>query len=320
MQRIKSFFQTFNERYLSTNKQVTRIIIFTVIALVLAVGSFAGYYWYDRFYSSQQSVEKVSVAQAEQDVQANPTDLKTRLILAETYLLYGRYDDALAQANQVFTTDPALEGAWLVMGVANVLNGKPADAVTPLTNYVNAYKDEEMPGLDKRLQEASYYLGVSYLNLDQPENAILPLEQTVGWSQLDADAIYKLGLAYYGVQRFEDAVNMYAKAISFVPNFADAYQAMADAYDAGGKPELGDYARGMLAYSKKDYPAALKLLLKSAKAFPKYGPIFAGLGLTYEAEGDLQNAKASFETAVSLDPYNFTASRGVERVTELLKQ
>lgn len=320
MQRVRSFFQTFNERYLSTSAQVTRIIIFAGIALLLAVGSFAGYYYYNRYYSNQKPVEQVSLEQAEQAVKANPTDLKTRLALAETYLLYGKYDEALAQANQVFTTDPSLEGAWLVMGVANALNGKPADAITPLTNYVNAFKDEEMPGLDKRLQEASYYLGVSYLALNQPENAILPLEQTVGWNSLDADAIYKLGLAYAGVKRYEDAVNQYAIAVSFVPDFFEAYQAMAAAYDAGGKPELGDYARGMLAYSKKDYPGAIALLLKSAKAFPSYAPIFAGLGLTYEAQGDLPKALKSYETAVKLDPNNFTAKRGVERVTILINK
>jgi len=320
MQRIRSFFKTFSDRYLSTSGQVTRIIFFAVIALLLVVGSFAGFYWYDRFYSPQQSVEQITVAQAEQAVQADPTNLKTRLVLAETYLVYGRYEDALSHATQVFTEDPSLQGSWLVMGVASYFIGKPADAITPLTNYVDAFKDEEMPALDKRLQEASYYLGLSYLDLKQPDKAILPLEQTVGWSQLDADAMYKLGLAYAGVKRYEDAVNMYAKAISFVPNFAEAYQAMADAYDLGGKPELGDYARGMLAYSKKDYPAALKLLLKSAKAFPDYAPIFAGLGLTYEAQNDLVNAKASFETAVTLDPNNYTAKRGIERVVALLNK
>jgi tetratricopeptide (TPR) repeat protein len=318
MQRIRSFFENFSKRYLSTSGQITRIIILTIIALVLVVGSFIGYYWYDRFYTSQKPVEQLSLEKAQQAVQANPTDLKTRLVLAETYLLYGRYDDALAQANQVFTTDPKIEGAWLVMGVANSLNGKPSDAITPLTNYVNAFKDEDMPGLDKRLQEASYYLGVSYLTMGQPQDAILPLEQTVGWSQLDADAMYKLGLAYSGVKRYEDAVNQFANAVSFVPDFAEAYQAMADAYDAGGKPELGDYARGMLAFSNKDYPAAVDLLLKAAQEYPSYAPIFAGLGLTYEAQGDLQNAKTSFETAVSIDPNNFTAVRGVERVTALL--
>jgi tetratricopeptide (TPR) repeat protein len=318
--KVRSFINTFFERYFSTNKQVERIIIFAGFALVLAVGSFAGYYYFDRYYSNQQPVSERSVYEAEQAVKDNPTDLNTRLVLAETYLFFKRYDDALTQASQVFVADPTRERVWLVIGLANALNGKPADAISHLTNYVNAFMDEEMPGLDKELQEAAYYLGDSYLQLGQPGNAILPLEQTVGWNQMDADAIYKLGLAYAGVGRYEDAVNMFASAVNFVPDFSEAYQAMAEVYDAGNKPELGDYARGMLAYSQKDYSTALELLLNAKEVYPNYAPIFVGLGLTYEAKNDLKYAKASFDTANSIDPNNYTAARGIERLAALLNQ
>ena len=320
MQKIKSFFKTFMERYFSTSKQVKRIIILSVIALVLVVGSFAGYYYFDRFYSNQSPVSEKTIAQAEQAVQADPTNIETRMALAETYILYQRYDDALAQASQVFASDPENKRSWLVIGVANASNGHPADAITPLTNYVNAFKDEEMAGLDKALQTASYYLGDSYLQLGQPQEAILPLEQTVGWSQMDADAMYKLGLAYSGVKRYGEAVAMFHSAINFVPAFTEAYQAMATAYDADNFPVLGDYARGMVAYSQKDYPAAIDLLLKSAEKYSDFAPIFAGLGLTYEAMGDLENAKSSYDTAVKIDPTNFTASNGAERVAILLNK
>jgi tetratricopeptide (TPR) repeat protein len=320
MQRIRSLYQSFSDRFLSTSGQVTRIIIFAIIALLLVLGTFAGYYWYDRFYTSQKPVEQLSLEKAQQAVQANPTDLNARLVLAETYLLYGRYEDALTHATQVFAKDPTLQGAWLTMGVANYFLDKPADAITPLTNYVEAFKDEEMPGLDKRLQEASYYLGLSYLALGQPDKAILPLEQTVGWSQLDADAMYTLGLAYSGVGRYGEAIAMFHSAINFVPNFTEVYQAMADAYKADNFPGLADYALGMVAYSQKDYPTAIQLLLKSSKSYPDFAPIFAGLGLTYEAMGDLQNAKISYDKAVSIDPENFTAANGAERVGILLNK
>jgi tetratricopeptide (TPR) repeat protein len=320
MQKIKSFFSSFSTRYLSSNRQVTRIIIFAVIALVLAVGSFAGYYWYDRYYSGQKTVKQLTIAEAEKAVVDDPSSLTKRLNLAEAYLVYQRYDDALAQANQVFASDPTLDRAWLVMGVANASNGHPADAITPLTNYVNKYKDEEMAGLNKSLNSAAYFLGDSYLQLGKYKDAIDPLEKVVGWTQTDADAMYKLGMAYTGVGRYEDAVFMFQFAVSFVPNFTESYQGMATAYEKLNKPGLVDYANGMVAYSQKDYPDGLKLLLKSAKAEPDFAPVFAGLGLTYEAMGDLKNAKASYDTAVSIDPKNYTATRGVARVAVLLNK
>ncbi|HBG74232.1 MAG: hypothetical protein A2X25_03675 [Chloroflexi bacterium GWB2_49_20] len=318
--KVRSFINTIVERFFSTDKQVERTILFAGLALVLVAGSFASYYNFDRYYSNQQPVSQRTVDAAEQAVKDDPTDLDTRLDLAETYLHFERYDDALAQASQVFIADPTRQRAWLVIGLANALNGKPAGAINYLTNYVNAFENEEMPGLDKELQEAAYFLGTSYLQLGQPGKAIFPLEQAVGWNQMDADAIYQLGLAYAGVGRYEDAVNMFASAVNFVPNFTEAYQSMAEVYDAGNKPELGDYARGMLAYSQKDYSSARELLLNAKEVYPNFAPIFVGLGLTYEAGNDLKNAKASFDTAISIDPNNYTAVRGVERLAALLNQ
>ena len=113
---------------------------------------------------------------------------------------------------------------------------------------------------------------------------------------------------------------MFAGATTFVPDFLDAYNAMALAYDAAGKPEYGDYARGMAAYSKKDYKAAIGLLSKSAQAQPGFAPTYAGLGMAYEALGDLQQAKTAYEAALQRDPNNFSAKNGLERVEKLINK
>jgi len=320
MEKIKSFINTFNTKYLSSSRQVQRIVVLAAIALVMALGSFAGYYWYTRYHSNQPDLVNSKIQQAEQALDADPTNLDKRLSLAETYMLYGHYKDALTQAEQVFAADATRDRSWLVIGVANNLLGKPSESIAPLTNFVDKFKDEKMAALDKALQEAVYYLGDSYLQLKDYDNAIKYLEMSVGWSQLDADALYKLGLAYKAAGRYEEAVNTLHLAVNFVPNFTEAYQAMAEAYDAGGRQGLGDYARGMLAYSKKDYKTALILLTKASEAYPKYAPVFSGLGLTYEAMNDLRSALVAFQTAVTNDPNDFTAVRGVERVTALINK
>jgi tetratricopeptide (TPR) repeat protein len=113
---------------------------------------------------------------------------------------------------------------------------------------------------------------------------------------------------------------MFHGATTFVPDYLEAYQAMADVYDTLKMPELATYARGMMAYSKKDYAAARDLLLKSAQARPDFAPTFAGLGRTYEALEDLQAAKSAYESALAIDPNDFTASNGLERVEAMLKK
>lgn len=310
-----------NKGILSDTHQLTRITILAGIVLVLAVISFAGYYYYDRYYNEPQlGTQEMSVAHAEQAVRDNPEDLEKRMALAEIYMLYQRYTDAITQAQQVLASEPDNQRGWLVIGVASANTGNPADAIDPLTRFVDARKDEEMPGLDKSLQAAAYYLGDSYLQLGQPQEAIEPLTQAVNWSQTDADAMYKLGMAYSALQDYPNAVNMFSAATTFVPDFLEAYDAMALAYDAAGKPDYGDYARGMSAYSKKDYKTAVELLKKSAQAQPGYAPTFAGLGMAFEALGNLQEAFDAYQTGVQLDPNNFAASRGLERVQKLLNK
>lgn len=305
---------------LNDTHQLTRITILTAVVLVLAIISFGGYYYFDRYYSTQSVPEKLTLAQAEQAVRDNPQDVDKRLALAESYMLNSRFKDAIAQADQVLTAKPDNQHAWLVIGVSNNMSGKPADAIEPLTKFVDVRKDEENPGLDKQLQSAAYYLGDSYMQLGKPQDAILPLQQAVGWSQTDADAMYKLGMAYAAVKNYGDAVNMFHGATTFVPDYLEAYQAMASTYDILQKPVLATYARGMIAYSQKDYKGALPILLQAAQGDPGFPPVFTGLGRTYEALNDLPNAKAAYEAAFKLDPNNFTASNGIERVDAALKK
>ena len=320
MKRITALLNALQEKLFSSTYQLQRIVILMAVALVLAVVSFGSYYYYDRYYTSQPTVSEVSIETAEKAVRDDPQSVDARIALAEAYMFNGRFEDALPQAKEIFVQEPDNQRAWLVIGISNANIGKPADAIEPLTKFVEARKDEEMPGLDRQLQAAAYYLGDSYLQLGKPQEAIDPLEKAVNWAKTDADLMYKLGMAYMGAQQYDKAVNMFHGATTFVPDFLEAYDAMAAAYDAMEKPELVAYARGMAAYAKKDYTTARDMLLQSAQAKPDFPPTFAGLGRVYESLDDLPNAKASYETALKLDANNFTATNGLQRVEALINK
>lgn len=320
MNKVNELIGFLKERLFSNTYQLQRLVILTAIVLGLAIVSFAGYYYFDRYYTSQPKVAEVSLSSAEQAVAEDPQNPEKRLALAETYMLNRRFSDAIAQAQQVMSAYPDDQRAWLILGVSHALNGNPTEAVGPLQSYVDANKDTDMPGLNKSLQSAAYYLGDSYLQLGQPDQAVPVLEMAVEWSQTDADAMYKLGMAYLGVQTYDQAVNMFLNATAFVPNYTEAYVGMTTAFQALNEPDLANYSLGMQAFSKKDYTTALTLLLKSAQARPDFPPIFAGLGMTYEAMNDLEKAKSSYEAALQLDPSNFTATTGLQRVEALLKK
>jgi len=320
MKQITTLLTSLQEKLFSSTYQLQRIVILVAIALVLAVVSFGSYYYYDRYYNPQPKSADVMLSEAEKAVRDKPDDPEVRLNLAETYMVNSRFDDAIALAKQVMEAYPENHRAWFVFGVANALGGKPAEAIDPLQKFLDASKDAEMPGLNKTLQSAAYYLGDSYLRLNQPDKAVAPLENAVNWSKTDADAMYKLGMAYIGIKRYEEALGMFQSATRFVPNFTECYQGMVVAFEALNAPDYANYARGMVAYSKKDYESALTLLKASSQKIADFPPVHNGLGLTYEALGDLQNAKTSYETAVKLDPEDFAASTGLQRVEALLKK
>lgn len=320
MEKIKNFIDKWGEKLFSSTYQLQRIVVLVGIVLALALASFGAYYYYDRYYRPQPKVAEMSIVQAEQALRDKPEDPEVRLNLAEVYMANKRYDDALTQANTVRGAYPDNQRAWFVVGVANALKGNYAEATEPLQKYVDANKTSDMPGLNKPLQSAAYYLGDSYMQLNQPDKAVTVLEMTVKWSQTDADAMYKLGMAYIGVQKYEEAVTQFQNATLFVPNFTEAYEGMATAFGALKEPDYVDYALGMVAYSKKDYKTAIDLLTKAAKAKSDFAPVFDGLGLTYEAMNDLQNAKSNYEIAVKLVSSDYTATTGLDRVKTLLNK
>ena len=69
--------------------------------------------------------------------------------------------------------------------------------------------------LDGRYLRPRYSLGVLYVfELDMPEKAILHLERCLEISRNDTDAMFVLARAYFMMQRFNEAVDLYDRIIS----------------------------------------------------------------------------------------------------------
>jgi len=314
MKKVNELLDLLKDRLFSSTYQLQRIVVWVAIALVLAVVSFGSYYYYDRYYSSQPTVKTVSLEDAELAVRNDPQNAEARLKLAETYMTYGRFDDAISQAFQVKQALPDDLGADFVLGVSYANNGNPAQAIEPLGRFIDSRKDEEMAALDQALQSALYYLGDSYLQLGRPQDAVEPLEITVNFVQTDADSIYKLGLAYAGVKRYEDAILAFHRATAFVPNYTEVYEAMSQVYAAQSMSDEAAYAQAMVSFSQKDYDTAHQGLVLVVQKIPAFAPAYTGLGMTCEAQADLQCALDAYQAATTLDSEDMTASQGVQRI------
>ncbi len=301
--------------FLSETNQLKRIILYSAMALGLAIVSFSGYYYWDRYvHIGDQSPVSKSIDELEGLVREHPDDPELRMALAESYLVDNQYEKAIKQASLVLGINPENDRAMFVIGVSYASQKKWEKAVDPLEKFVAIRSKSPTANMDTSLETALYYLGNSYNNLDRYADAIPALTQAVQINPTDADAFYLLGYAYGKAGQHEKAVENYQEAVRFVPNFAEAYQGMVESYTVLNQLNYASYAKGMLAFSLKDYETARVELEKTALELPDYAPAFIGLGLTYEELGDLQSAKMNLERALQIDPNDFTAIQALGRV------
>jgi tetratricopeptide (TPR) repeat protein len=312
----KAFKSAFSE-----TRNIKRIIVYAGIALVLVVAGFGGYYYIDRYiHIGDQSPLKQSIQDLEAAVRKHPEDVDMRLALAESYLLDQQYDHAIEQASQVLKAYPDNDRAMFVVGVSYTSQSNFEKAISPLEQFVAIRSEASTANIDNALETALYYLGDSYNALERYSDAIKVLSQAVQINITDADAFYQLGFAYAQTGQHVQAIQAYSEAVRFVPNFTEAYQEMVTSYSALNQTEYATYARGMLAFSMMDYETARVELEKVTTSLPDYGPGFLGLGLTYEALGDLQSAKMYLVLAVQIDPNDFTSTQALGRVDSLLQK
>lgn len=290
-------------------------LAFAAIALM-----FFGYYYKDRYVRvGDKSPLDISIDQLEIAVRDNPDDPEARVALAEYYLGKGMYSQAIEQTDQVLSTFPENTGALLIAGITYTRSGQAQKAIAPLEKFIALRKDSPMAMSDTALQTAYYFLGESYNVLGQPAQALPALESALQINSTDADALYQAGMSAQAMNEHEKAVEFFHEAVRFVPDFTDAYAGMIESYTALDKLDHADYARGMQAFSVKDYQAAQKYLESASKGIPDFVPAYFGLALTYEQLNRLEDALSIIKIASQLDPNNFSIQQAQGRIEAALK-
>jgi tetratricopeptide (TPR) repeat protein len=303
----------------SDNGVLGKLILLVFAAFVVVTVVFAGYYYWDRYVhlGDESPVEKGG-AHLEEMVRDNPDEPSARLALAQYYMDSGSYEEAINQSEQILKVFPENDGALLINGVSQVRMGQPEAAIEPLEAFVAIHEEGEMAKVDTLLEASLYFLGESYLAIGETDQAINSLNKAIAINKTDADALYLLGLAYNAGGQHQMAVDQFHSAILFVPDFTEAYQGMIESYTALGQPSYVAFARGMEAYSTKDYQTARTHLERAIGGLPSFAPAHVGLGLTLEQIGNMKEAKASLERALELHPNDFMATHALGRIEQQL--
>ncbi len=307
--------------FLDDTKQLTRMVWLAFIAVLLLGASFAIYYYADRYvHIGDQSPFERDLLNLEETLRENPQDAAAGLSLAQRYLQNGRYEDAISLAQQIVTANPQDVEGLMVLGVAYTMDQKPVSAAPLLQQVVSIRRKTSVANADLALEAALYYLGENYIALGKHEEAITALEEALKINRADADAMYLLGAAYAQNQQPEQALDRFLDAVRFVPNFTEAYQGMLESYSRLDMPDHALFARGMVAYSRQDYDAALAALEVATYNLPEFAPAWLGLGLTYEQLGELSAAQRSLDKALNIDSNSFLAANALGRIERTLNE
>jgi tetratricopeptide (TPR) repeat protein len=229
----------------------TTSVLLRIGAAVLAVGlvAFGLLYYRDQHVAAAPSLIERQVSLTEAAVRKSPDDLQARLQLGQVYEQAARYDDAVAQFDQVLKAAPDSKDALLGKGFALMTQGELDKAVVPLTSVVTATRKGEFAGADSQLAAAYFYLGVIAVRQNRPDEALKQLGHALKIEPTDSDAMYQVGLAQLQQHKPAAAAATFRNALRFVPTgWCEPYQQLQAAYTAMKKPELATYASAMAGF------------------------------------------------------------------------
>ena len=161
----------------------------------------------------------------------------------------------------------------------------------------------------------------SSLNQKQNENQneIIKLKEKIEKNYRDIKSINDLGVIYLKLEKYDQAIDQFKKALDVDPGYTMGPFFFGDVYtdEKNYQDKINEfkdvikinreYARahnylGLTHLKKKNYSSAENSLLESIKINPKYAKAHNNLGVLYEEMGDTAKAIESYRMAQKLDP------------------
>jgi tetratricopeptide (TPR) repeat protein len=175
-------------------------------------------------------------------------------------------------------------------------NGLESLANAALQRGIDAYTKQDFEGAVKEFKravgigrgssfaaDAAQYLAMSYLQLDDTENAVKAYKSALQVDPYRDDIHVQLGNLYFSQKKYEDARTEYAEAVRLNPGTVNRYS-LGQAYI-----ELGRFSDAETQYS------AIQRLA------PQEAGGYLGMGLAYSRQGKHEEAIRQFQQAISRD-------------------
>ena len=235
----------------------------------------------------------------------NPDFSKPRALLQQ-----GKYDEAIAQLQDLAAKKPALKGLSHEIGIAYYQKG---DFIKAIENLKRATEE------DPQDNEAVQLLGLSYYLAGRPAEAIPLLSKVQGWyARANIDAAYILGICYIQTKDYPQARKAFAQMFSVSPDSAagylftarmllrQEYEPVAEEYAqkaAALDPHLPlvHYLLGEIYLYKSRIPEAIAEFQKELQINPGYAGVYYKLGDAYSRVQKFEEAERMLQQSIWLD-------------------
>ncbi|HZP16837.1 MAG TPA: tetratricopeptide repeat protein [Terriglobales bacterium] len=194
----------------------------------------------------------------------------------------GKYDDAIAELQQLAATHPEVKGVAHELGMAYY---KKSDYVHAAEEFQTALQQNPTDN------EAIQLLGLSYYLSGKPAQAIPLLEKVQTWyPRANVDAAYILGQCYIQTKDYPHARQAFARMFDLPPDSAGSYLLTA-----------------RMLFRQEFEPIALEYAQKATALDPKLPLAHFLLGEIYLFKSQIPEATAEFERELAVNPGNAAA-------------
>jgi tetratricopeptide (TPR) repeat protein len=297
-----------------SDRTLNRILLGLVAALVIGLPTIALVYVLDRNVDPGAPITERTIAAGEAAVRNEPNKLSNRLGLAIAYAAADRHADAIVQYNEILRVEPTNRAALLGRADSYAATDDLGSAARDYQALVDAASTDEMANVDPKLETAYYALGSIALEQDRPRDAATMLAKALRINRMDADALNLMGTALLRIDDAPNAVETLRRAIALVPTgWCEPYTQLAQAYGVLANTAGAQYANAMVALCEgRPAEAEAQLTPLVGGAFSRDALI--GLGLTAEAQGNVEAATSYYTRVYATDPTDFDAVTGLNRL------
>jgi tetratricopeptide (TPR) repeat protein len=211
------------------------------------------------------------------DTPKSPLAPSSEFAHARQLLQQGKYDDAIAELQQLAASQPQTKDLSHELGTAYYRKGDYVHAIDSLKQALQ---------LDPADSEATQLLGLSYYLAGNPAAAIPFLEKVQTWyPRANVDASYILGQCYIQTKDYPHARQAFAKMFDLAPDSAGSYLLTA-----------------RMLFRQEFEPVALEYAQKAVAIDPKLPRAHFLLGEIHLFESKIPEAVSDFQAELSLNP------------------